>query len=207
MGVGAQCRDHTPVGNVTQRVEHVEHNEGDDEQHDEQGSIHVHQTEQTSVDEHQQDGGNGTTDELPRLEATPLGVGVVDDVAQQRVDEDFCDTNHHDQAGDDANQLGGDALIDAREQRARHVDDEIGAQCVVERGLADVTERVRHARQEVPAFGTVVAISHLCFSLEVRYRSFLDLTISISPYLKLVKFITEHIAYRRVIFCELLFER
>ena len=25
--------------------------------------------------------------------------------------------------------------------------------------------------------------------------------------LKLVKFITEHIAYRRVIFCELLFER
>ena len=33
------------------------------------------------------------------------------------------------------------------------------------------------------------------------------LLFQVKLYLKLVKFITEHIAYRRVIFCELLFER
>ena len=49
VGVGAQCRDHTPVGDVTQGVEHVEHDEGDDEQYDEPRGVHVHQAEQAGV--------------------------------------------------------------------------------------------------------------------------------------------------------------
>ena len=140
MGVGGQRRDHAPIGYVAQGVEHVEHDEGDDEQHDEQRGVDVHQAEQAGVDQHEQNGGNGAADELPRLEAPPFGIGVVDDVAQQRIDEDLRDADDNHKAGDDADELGGERLVDPGEQRAGDVDDEVGAQRVVEGGLADVAE-------------------------------------------------------------------
>ena len=140
-----QRRNHAPEGDVAQGVEHVEHDEGDDEQHDEQRGVDVHQAEQAGVDQHEQHGGDGAADELPRLEAAPLGVGVVDDVAQQRIDEDLGDADDHHKAGDDADELGGERLVDSGEQRAGDVDDEVGAERVVERGLADVAERVGDA--------------------------------------------------------------
>ena len=52
VGVGGQRRNHAPVGNVTQGIEHVKHDERDDEQHDEQCGVDVYQTEQTGIDEH-----------------------------------------------------------------------------------------------------------------------------------------------------------
>ena len=140
MGVGGQRRDHAPIGDVAQGVEHVEHDEGDDEQHDEQRGVDVHQAEQAGVDQHEQNGGNGAADELPWLETTPLGLGVIDDVAQQRIDEDLRDADDNHKAGDDADELGGERLVDPGEQRAGDVDDEVGAQRVVEGGLADVAE-------------------------------------------------------------------
>ena len=84
VGVGGQRRDHAPVGDVTQGVEHVEHDEGDDEQHDEQRGVDVHQAEHAAEDHGEQDGGDQAAEELPWAEASPLGVGVVDEVAQQR---------------------------------------------------------------------------------------------------------------------------
>ena len=140
-----QRRNHAPEGDVAQGVKHVEHDEGDDEQHDEQRGVDVHQAEQAGVDQHEQHGGDGAADELPRLEAAPLGVGVVDDVAQQRIDEDLGDADDHHQTSDDADELGGERLVDSGEQRAGDVDDEVGAERVVERGLADVAERVGDA--------------------------------------------------------------
>lgn len=140
MGVGGQRRDHAPIGDVAQGVEHVEHDEGDDEQHDEQRGVDVHQAEQAGVDQHEQNGGNGAADELPWLETTPLGLGVIDDVAQQRIDEDLRDTDDNHKAGDNADELGSERLVNAGEQRAGDVDDEVGAQRVVEGGLADVAE-------------------------------------------------------------------
>ncbi len=151
MGVVRQRGDHAPVGDVAQRVEHVEHDEGDDEQHDEQRGVDVYQTEQAGVDQHEQQGGDGAADELPRLEAAPLGVGVVDDVAQQRVHEDLRDADDHDQARDHADELGRERLVDAGEQRAGDVDDEVGAQRVVEGGLADVAECVCDSGRETRA--------------------------------------------------------
>ena len=63
------------VGNVTQGVEHVEHDEGDDEQHDEQRGVDVHQAEHAAEDHGEQDGGDQAAEELPWAEASPLGVG------------------------------------------------------------------------------------------------------------------------------------
>ena len=149
MGVGGQCRNHAPVGDVTQGVEHVEHDEGDDEQHDEQRGVDIHQTEHAAEDDGEQHGRDGTADELPRTEASPLGGGVVDDVAQQRVDEDFCDTDNHHKAGDDADKLGRQRLVDAGEQAASHVHNKVRAHSVVEGSLTQVTACVGNALTEL----------------------------------------------------------
>ena len=94
VGVGGQRRDHAPVGDVTQGVEHVKHDERDDEQHDEQRGVHVDQSEHAGEDEHDQHGGDQSADELPRAETAPLGGGVIHEVAQQRIDEDSGDADN-----------------------------------------------------------------------------------------------------------------
>ena len=159
MGVGGQRRNHAPVGDVTQGVEHVEHDESDDEQHDEQRGVDIHQTEHAAEDDGEQHGRDSTADELPRTEASPLGGGVVDDVAQQRVDEDFCDTDNHHKAGDDADKLGRQRLIDAREQAAGHVHNEVRAHGVVESSLTQVTACVSDTLAELPLADSTV---HSC---------------------------------------------
>ena len=159
MGVGGQRRNHAPVGDVTQGVEHVEHDEGDDEQHDEQRGVDIHQTEHAAEDDGEQHGRDSTADELPRTEASPLGGGVVDDVAQQRVDEDLCDTDNHHKAGDDADKFGRQRLIDAREQAAGHVHNEVRAHGVVEGRLTQVTACVGDALAELPLADSTV---HSC---------------------------------------------
>ena len=145
MRVGGQRRNHAPVGDVTQGVEHVEHDEGDDEQHDEQRGVDVHQAEHAAEDDGEQHGRDSTADELPGTEASPLGVGVVDEVAQQRVDEDLGDTDDHHEAGDDTDKLGRKRLVNAREQAAGDIDDEICAHRVVEGSLPQVAARVGDA--------------------------------------------------------------
>ena len=66
--------------------------------------------------------------------------------------------------------LVADAFIDTSEQGARHIDDEVGAQCVIERGLAKVAARVRYALAELSATSRAVRssgrIAHYLFSLE-----------------------------------------
>ena len=170
MRVGGQCRDHTPVGDVAQGVEHVEHDEADDKQYDEPGGVHIDQAEHAGVDHYEQQGGDQAAKELPRAETAPFGGGVVHDVAQQRINENLRDTDDDDKAGDNADQFGCDAFFDAGEQAAGHVYDEVGAQCVVERGLAEVAECVCHTLADFATMGTAVGeglfISHDFFSLE-----------------------------------------
>ena len=145
MGVGGQRRDHAPVGDVTQGVEHVKHDERDDEQHDEQRGVHVDQSEHAGEDEHDQHGGDQSADELPRTETAPLGGGVIHEVAQQRIDEDLGDADNDDQAGDDGDHLGGESLAVADEQAAGDVRDEVRAHRVVEGSLPQVAARVGDA--------------------------------------------------------------
>ena len=127
MGVGRDGGDHSPVGDIAQGVEHIEHHEHHHEQDDEQRGVDVDQAEQASVDHDDQHGGHQTADELPRAESPEFGGGVIHQVAQQRVHEDFRDTNDHDQRGDDADELARHGLVHSGEQRVGHIDHEVGA--------------------------------------------------------------------------------
>ncbi len=110
---------------------------------------------------------NGTADELPGTEAAPLGGGVVDDVAQQRVDEDLRDADDHHEAGDDADKLSRQRLVDAGEQAAGHVHNKVRAHSVVEGGLAEVTACVGDTLAELALADSTVrgcCVAHFFFS-------------------------------------------
>jgi len=66
-------------------------------------------------------------------------------LSTQRIDEDLGDADDHHEAGDDADQLGRKRLVDAREQAAGDIHDEVRAHRVVEGGLTQVAECVGDA--------------------------------------------------------------
>ena len=148
--VGGDRGDHAPVGDVAQRVDHVEQDEHDDEQDHEHAGVHVHEAEQAGEHHDQQDAGHDAADELPRAEPAPAGVRVVHEVAEQRVEEDLRDADDHHESGDHRDEAFGKRLVHVDEQRGGHERDEERAHRVVERGLAQVTECVCDLLTRVP---------------------------------------------------------
>ena len=140
MRIAGECRNHAPIGDVARRVEHVEQNERDNEQRDEPGGVHVDESKQAGEHHHEQHGGHNASDELPDAETAPLGARVVDDIAQDRVEEDLRDADGNDQSGDQGYHARGHGLVGAREQRRGHVGHEERAHGVVERRLTKIAE-------------------------------------------------------------------
>lgn len=77
------------------------------------------------------------------MEAPEPGRRVVDEVAEQGVEEYLSDPDDEDQHGDDTDErLGLRPLVLGEERLRRVVRDEVGGQLVVERRLSEVAEGV-----------------------------------------------------------------
>ena len=95
-------------------------------------------------------------------------------LALSRVDEDLGDTDDHHEAGDDTDKLGRKRLVNAREQAAGDIDDEICAHRVVEGGLTEVAAGVGDTLAELALLADATVrgcrfVAHFFFSL--RFRS------------------------------------
>ena len=139
-----QCGNHAPERDVTQGIEHVKDDEHRNEQNDKPCLIHVDETEQSGEHHEQKDRADEASNKLPRAKPADSGVGVIDKVAEQWVDEDLSDADEHNGSGDNANELGRDVFIHSGEKGGSDVYHEIGAHHVVEGSLAKTTEGVGH---------------------------------------------------------------
>ena len=99
-------RNHAPVGDVTQGVENIQKDEDDDEDDDKQGLVGVHQTKETGENRKKENRRSDTTDNLPGVETTPAGFRVINEVTQQRVNKNLCNTNNKDKKRNNADHRG-----------------------------------------------------------------------------------------------------
>ena len=143
MRFGRQGGDHSPVGDVADRVKDVEQDEDDDENDDENGFVDVYEAEQPGEDREHEDRRDDAADHLPRAEAAEARVGVVDEVSEQGIEEDLRDADDENKGCDYADQRFRFGLAVVREQGLGGVvRDEIGAERVVERRLPKVAHSV-----------------------------------------------------------------
>ena len=85
MRIGRNCRDHSPVRNIAQRVDHVQKDEHYHKQNHKYGRIYIYKPEKACKHHHQQYRRNQPSDELPYTEPAPPGICIINQVAQQRV--------------------------------------------------------------------------------------------------------------------------
>ena len=158
MGIERQRWDHRPDGDVLCTVENI-HDEVNDCKED-QIRRRARSREAAEVREQcrERDRCDERADENPRLETTPARLRLVDDVADEWIDEQLCDAQHEDDRRDNADHVLVMARVAGIEQVARDEDHEVRREHCIE---YVVTERAACVCDARPY--TAFALCHFRF--------------------------------------------
>ena len=141
VGVGAQRRDHAPVGDIMHRIGDAVHKVDKAEEPDEGPALQSYVEGQIDHDRGRQD-----ADHKPGLELAPARAGMLDDIAHDRVVERVKNTRcDHD--GRDGRQLRRGELV-----REEHEGEQIAGDEIVDHVAPDGAER----EHEQIAFGDLI---------------------------------------------------
>lgn len=145
MRVKGQGRDHRPDSDILGRVEYI-HDEIDDSENDKiERRIRDSQTAHVRKQQCQRDSGDKCTDENPWLESSPARLGLIDDVADERIDKELRDAQHEDYRRDNTDHIGIARRILRTEQVARDENHEVRAQHGIEHIMAKGSAGISNA--------------------------------------------------------------
>ena len=147
MRIEGKSRDHGPDSNVFCTVEDI-HDEVDDGKQDQvERRVRDRQAAEVREQECQRDGCDERADDDPWFEAAPTRLRLIDQVADERIDEELKDTEHEDDRRDDTDHVSIVARVVRVEQVTRDENHEVRADHGVEHVMTKRAARIADALQ------------------------------------------------------------
>ncbi len=161
MGVERKCRNHGPDGDVLRAVEDIHDEVNDCKENQIRRRARCRKAAEVREQSCERNRCDEGANENPGLETTPARLRLVDDVADERIDEELCDAEDEDNRRDNADHVLVMARIAGIEQVARDEDHEVRREHCIE---YVVTERAACVCDARPY--TAFALCHfLCLPL------------------------------------------
>ena len=146
MGVKGQRRNHGPDGDILRTVKDIHDKVNDCEKNQIKCRIRDRQPAEIREEQRERDSGDKGANEHPGLEAPPARLRLVDDVADERVDEKLRDAQDEDDRRDDADHILVMTRVAGVEEVARDENHEIRREHRVKHIMAERAACVSDAR-------------------------------------------------------------
>ena len=147
MGIKGKSRNHGPDSDILSAVEDIHDEVNDGEQDEVQRRVRDRQAAKVREQQCQRDGCNEGANDDPWFKTAPTGFRLIDEVADERIDEQLQDTEYEDDRRNDADHVSIMTRAVRMEQVTRDEDHEISTDHGVEDVMTKRAARIADALQ------------------------------------------------------------
>ena len=147
MRIKGKSRDHGPDCNVLGAVEDIHDEVDDGEENQVERRVRDRQAAEVREQESQRDGCDESADDDPWFKTAPARLRLIDQVADERIDEELEDTEHENDRRNNADHVGIMTRVVRVEQVTRDKNHEVGADHSVEDVMTKRAARIADALQ------------------------------------------------------------